>query len=180
MSSKGKIWAESILLQLPLRVGLGGVFAFAAYNKIGGVQSFANAIKGFEIVDADKYGHLIVTAAYTMPWVEMIAGVLLVLGLWSRASAVAIWIMLVAFIAALIHVITDESISADCSCFGDMNLVCDATVGWCQVIRNLVLLVPTSYLVWRQGGILALDRVFCGKTVDDGPEWTVDRGAEQG
>ena len=180
MSSKAKMWAESILLQFPLRVGLGGVFIFAAYNKIGGVQSFANAIKGFEIVDADKYGHLIVSAAYLMPWVEMIAGVLLVLGLWTRASALAIWIMLVAFIAALIHVITDESISADCSCFGDMNLVCEATVGWCQVIRNAVLLVPASYLVWRQGGILALDRVFRDKTLDDGPEWTVDTGGERG
>jgi len=180
MSSKAKMWAESILLQLPLRVGLGGVFAFAAYNKIGGVQSFANAIKGFEIVDADKYGYLIVSAAYLMPWVEMIAGVMLVLGLWSRASAAAIWILLVAFIAALIHVITDESIGADCSCFGDMNLICDSTVGWCQVIRNLVLLVPTSYLVWRQGGILALDRVLRDKTVDDGPEWTVDTGGERG
>ena len=175
--SNAMIWVESILLQFPLRVGLGGVFAFAAYNKIGGVQSFAHAIKGFKIVDADKYGHLIVTAAYTMPWIEMIAGVMLVLGLWSRASAVAVWIMLVAFIAALIHVILDESISADCSCFGDMNLVCDATVGWCQVIRNSILLVPCSYLIWRRGGNLALDRVLVSKTADDGPEWTVDRGA---
>ncbi len=170
-----KLWAESILLQLPLRVGLGGVFAFAAYNKIGSTQSFANAIKGFRIVDADKYGHLIVTAAYTMPWIEMIAGVLLVLGLWSRASAVAIQIMLVAFIVALIHVILDESISADCSCFGDMNLVCESSVGWCQVIRNSILLVPCSYLVWHQGGLLALDRVFRDKSGDNDPRWTVDR-----
>jgi len=178
MSGKGKLWAESVLLQFPLRVGLGGLFAFAAYNKINGVQSFANAIKGFSIVDADKYGHLIVVAAYTMPWVEMIAGVLLVLGLWSRASAVAVWIMLVGFIAALVHVIMDESISPDCSCFGDMNLICESTVGWCQVIRNSVLLVPCSYLVWRQGGFLALDRVFRDKSGDNDPEWTVDRGGE--
>ncbi|MBL4810030.1 MAG: DoxX family protein [Phycisphaerales bacterium] len=175
MSIKAKLWAESILLQLPLRFALGGVFAFAAYNKIGSTQSFANAIKGFEIVDADKYGHLIITAAYIMPWVEMIAGVLLVLGLWSRASAAAIWIMLAAFIASLIHVISDESISADCSCFGDMNLVCEATVGWCQVIRNTILLVPTSYLVWRQGGFLALDRVFRDKSGGNSPESTADQ-----
>lgn len=176
MSSKAKLWAESILLQFPLRVALGGVFAFAAYTKIGGVQSFANAIKGFQVVDADKHGYLIQSAAYMMPWVEMIAGVLLVLGLWTRASAVVIWIMLVGFTAVLIHVILDESISADCSCFGDMNIVCGSSVGWCQVIRDVILLVPCSYLVWRQGGFLALDRVFRDKSDDNGPEWTVDRG----
>lgn len=174
--SNAKQWIESILLQFPLRVALGGVFAFAAYTKITGVQSFANAIKGFRIVDADTHGYLIQSAAYMMPWVEMIAGVLLVLGLWTRASAAVIWIMLVAFIAALIHVIFDESISANCSCFGDMNVVCGEDVGWCQVIRDVVLLVPCSYLIWRQGGNLAMDRLLRDKTTHNEPEWTVDRG----
>jgi uncharacterized membrane protein YphA (DoxX/SURF4 family) len=180
MSSKAKLWAESILLQFPLRVGLGGVFAYAGYTKINGVQSFANAIKGFQVVDADKHGYLIQSAAYIMPWVEIIAGVLLVLGLWTRASAVVIWIMLVGFTAALIHVIMDQSISADCSCFGDMNIVCGSSVGWCQVIRDVIMLVPASYLVWRQGGFLALDRVCRDNSDDNGPEWTVDRGGERG
>ncbi len=171
-------WVESILLQLPLRVFIGGAFMFAAYNKIGGTQSFANAIKGFRIVDADKHGYLIQSAAYMMPWVEMIAGLLLVLGLWTRASAVVIWVLLVGFMAALIHVIMDETISADCSCFGDIKLGCSSTVGWCQVIRDVILLVPTTYLIWRQGGILALDRVFRDKTGDADPQWTVDRSGE--
>lgn len=171
-------WVESILLQLPLRVFLGGAFMFAAYNKIGGVQSFANAIKGFRVVDADKHGYLIQSAAYMMPWVEMIAGVMLVIGLWTRASAVIIWLLLVGFMAALIHVILDDSISADCSCFGDITIGCPPGVGWCQVIRDVILLVPTTYLVWRQGGILALDRVFRDKTSDDDPQWTVDRSGD--
>lgn len=175
MSSKGKLWAESILLQTPIRIAIGGLFVFAAFNKIGAVQSFANAIKGFQILDADKYGHLIITAAYTMPWAEMIAGVLLIFGLWTRAAAAAVWVMLAGFIAALLHVILDESISADCSCFGDMNLICESSVGWCQVIRNLIMLIPVSYLVWRQGGFLALDRIFRDRSKDNDPEWTVDR-----
>jgi hypothetical protein len=88
---------------------------------------------------------------------------------------VVIWVLLAGFIAALIHVIMDESIHADCSCFGDMNIYCGSDVGWCQVIRDFVLLVPASYLVWRQGGNLALDRVLRDKSGDNGPEWTVDR-----
>lgn len=155
-----KQWAESILLQFPMRVALGGVFAFAAFNKIGNVQAFAFAIKGFKVLDPDKHGHLIISAAYTMPWVEMIAGVLLVLGVWTRAAALTIALMLIFFIAALLHVIYDPSIEADCSCFGDMNIVCGATVGWCQVVRDLVMLVPAGYLIWRGSGLLGFDTLL--------------------
>ncbi len=156
-------WIESVVLQLPMRVGLGGLFAYAAWMKIGNVQAFAFSIKGFKIVDADTHGHLIISAAFTMPWVELIAGVLLVLGLWTRAATLTIGLMLIFFIAALLHVIFSPEVDADCSCFGDMNLVCSSTVGWCQVIRDLVMLVPVVYLLWRGGGILALDTLIEGK-----------------
>jgi len=152
-------WAESIILQLPLRLGLGGLFVFAAFNKLQNIQAFAFAIKGFKIVDPETHGHLIVTAAYTIPWVEMLAGVLLILGLRTRASALALGLTLIAFIAGLIHVIT-SGIHADCSCFGDTNLICDESVGWCQVIRNFVLLIPALYLTFRGGGILSLDAIL--------------------
>lgn len=157
-------WFESIVLQFPLRLALGGLFVFAAYNKIGNIQAFAFAIKGFKVLDAETHGQLIISAAYTIPWIEMIAGVMLILGLKARAAAAALGIMLLVFIAALVHVILDESIDADCSCFGDMNLVCKATVGWCQVIRDLIMLVPVIYLLWRGGGLLSGDAMFKPKS----------------
>ena len=153
-------WAESILLQLPMRVGLGGLFAYAALQKINNIQAFTFAIKGFHVLDPAQHGQLIISAAYTIPWIEMIAGVLLILGFKSRASATALGLMLIVFIAGLLHVIFDPSIDADCSCFGDKNLYCDSVVGWCQVIRDLILLLPAIYLVWRGGGILGLDSLF--------------------
>lgn len=144
------------------------MFCLAAWKKINDVQSFAEAIKGFKVVNIETHEHLIVIGAYTMPWVEMIAGVLLILGLWTRAATATIGLMLVFFMAALIHVILDDSISADCSCFGDMNLVCGSAVGWCQVIRDLVMLVPVGYLLWRGGGIVALDTLIESKDGSQG------------
>lgn len=151
-------WAESILLQLPMRLGLGGIFIFAAVNKIGNPQAFAFAIKGFKMIDPQTHGNLIITAAYTIPWVEMIAGVLLILGLRARAAALTLGLVLIAFIGGLLHVI-NSGIHADCSCFGDQKLFCGSTVGWCQVTRNAIMLVPALYLVVRGGGILAIDRL---------------------
>ncbi len=149
-------WFESIVLQLPVRLALGGIFVFAAWNKIHNPQAFAFAIKGFKVFDPATHGHLIISAAYTLPWVEMIAGVLLILGLRSRAAALTLLLTLLVFIGGLLHVIT-SGIDADCSCFGDQKLFCGGAVGWCQVIRNLILLVPALYIVIRGGGLLSLD-----------------------
>ncbi len=148
---------ESILLQLPLRVALGGVFVLAAYNKIPAIQSFAEAIKGFRIVDADAHPELIVMAAFVIPWFELIAGLLLIVGLRARAAALGIGLLLLIFTLALVRVIYTD-IDADCSCFGDQNLFCSSTVGWCQVIRDVIMLIPAVYLLWRGPGRVSLDQ----------------------
>lgn len=151
--------AESVALQLPLRLGLGGLFCLAAFKKLQDPQSFAEAIKGFRVVDHAELGHLIVSAAFVLPWVELVAGVLLILGLWTRAAALTVALALGAFIAGLLSVIV-RGLDANCSCFGDLSLFCGSEVGWCQVVRNLVMLVPAGYLVWRGGGLAALDAVL--------------------
>lgn len=153
------IIAEAVLLQLPLRVGLGGLFCLAAFKKLQDPQSFAEAIKGFKVLDANEFGHLIITGAFTIPWIELVAGVMLVLGFWTRASALTLGLALVGFMAALMSVIF-RGLNASCSCFGDLNLVCGHEIGWCQVIRNLVLLIPAGYLIWRQGGLLSIDHAL--------------------
>ena len=152
---------ESVLLQLPMRIFIGGLFLFAAYNKIPAIQSFAEAIKGFRIVDADTHPELIVIAAFVIPWFEAIAGLLLIVGLRARSAALGIGLLIVMFIAGLVSVIMRE-IDASCSCFGDADVVCKGAVGWCQVIRNTVLMIPTMYLIWRGPGRLSLDQKLSG------------------
>lgn len=152
-------YAESILLIVPLRVALGGLFCIAAVSKLQEPQTFAEAIKAFKVVDHIALGHLIATAAFVIPWVELIAGAALVLGLWSRAAALTIALALAAFIAGLVSVIA-RGIDASCSCFGNLNLFCLSAVGACQVIRNSVMLLPAVYLVWRGGGRIALDALI--------------------
>jgi len=152
---------ESALLQLPLRLLLGGLMMYAAYNKIPAIQSFAEAIKGFGVLDVESHSELIIIAAFVIPWFELIAGLLLLIGLRGRSAALGIGLLLIMFIAGLLNVIFGD-IDADCSCFGDANIVCGSSVGWCQVIRNLILLIPAGYLVWRGPGRLSLDHILSG------------------
>lgn len=161
---------ESVLLQFVLRIALGGLFCFAAFMKIADPQTFAEAIKAFKILDVAQFETLIITAAYTIPWVEMVAGILLIIGLWTRAAAITLGMALIGFIAALISV-NLNGITTSCSCFGeDLSWPCGHEVGWCQVVRNFVLLIPAGYLAWRRGGLLAVDHRLESRRARSAPD----------
>src|SRR5690606_29482028 len=86
---------ESILLQLPARLVLGAAFLLAAWMKLfhatwAGADptfAFAESIKAYKILDPERHAHAIVTGAYVMPWAELLAGLLVLIGLWTRPAA---------------------------------------------------------------------------------------------
>jgi len=144
-------------LSLACRIALGGLFIFAGTMKLMKPQGFADSIMGFKMLNPDTQGHLIITLAYVIPWTEVIAGTLLVLGLWARASATVIVSMLVAFIGGVLSVIARD-IDAKCSCFGSIEWPCTGGVGWCQVIRNVVMIAMAVPILRWGAGSLAVDR----------------------
>jgi uncharacterized membrane protein YphA (DoxX/SURF4 family) len=82
---------------------------------------------------------------------------MLVLGLWARGAAGVIVAMLLAFIAGVISVIL-RGIDTKCSCFGDIEWPCTGGVGWCQVVRNMIMIgLALPVFIWGPGP-LALDR----------------------
>ncbi|MCC6951373.1 MAG: DoxX family membrane protein, partial [Phycisphaerales bacterium] len=74
-------------LVFPLRLILGGLFMLAGYLKLSAVPVFAGAILGFKM---DLPDHIVIGSAFVVPWVEIIAGAMLVLGFWTRAAAALI------------------------------------------------------------------------------------------
>ena len=79
---------------LVLRLALGGLMLFAAYNKVkppatpvdDPIRKFMFSIEAFEILPPQ----LIESAAFTMPLIEIVCGVLLILGIWTRSSALVL------------------------------------------------------------------------------------------
>lgn len=141
------------LLLLILRLALGGLFLFAAYNKWQDPQKFIFAVKGFKILP----DHLAVLATYAVPWTEAIASVFLILGIWSRASAATIALMLLGFIAGILSVI-QRGIDVKCTCFGGFELLCTGSVGWCNIGQNIVLLAVALLITIKGGGMLSVER----------------------
>jgi len=148
-------------LVLPCRVVLGGLFVLAGVMKMQDLQAFAEAIDAFKIIP-ERAEFLIPFAAFAMPWIEVFAGAFLVLGLWSRASALVISAMLVAFIAmiasVLIRIEMGQPLSVTCTCFGKLEWPCPPKLGMCQIWRDVVMLVMGAVVLKWAPGPLAIDR----------------------
>ena len=84
----------------------------AAIPKILDPPAFAHMIYNYKLAP----GWAINALAITLPWVELLAGLALILGVWKREAAALIGLMLLAFIAAVgINLARGHAI--DCGCF---------------------------------------------------------------
>ena len=91
---------------------MGGVFIYASYYKILDPGDFAKSIWYYHMVP----GSLINVMALVLPWVELLAGVGLIVGCNYRGSLLLITLMTAMFIVALISAVARD-LSIDCGCF---------------------------------------------------------------
>ena len=80
-------WDYLTLLAARLRVGLGLWFVWSGYQLVfvGGLTRFTQAIGNYKMVGA-PWDALI---AYTLPWLQIVAGICLALGLLRRGAILA-------------------------------------------------------------------------------------------
>lgn len=161
-------WSESVLL-LVVRVALGGVFLYAAWNKLIDPQYFAESVKAFGIIPLDRALHLAVLTTFLVPWTEVFTGLALVVGVRTRAAGLLLSAMLLVFTAAIVSAIVAGK-KLECGCFGELSWPCAGPVGACHVVRNAVLLVASLLIAWRGAGRASLDHALAGpgaREVDD-------------
>ncbi len=99
-------------VEIALRWFLGITFIYASYYKIMSPEDFAKVIYGYNLFPEV----LINFTAIILPFVELISGVSLLLGIYPRSAALIINILLLAFISILsINII--RGVEFDCGCF---------------------------------------------------------------
>jgi hypothetical protein len=99
-------------VELIARICLGCVFVYASIHKIIDPGAFAKIIYGYGLFPAI----MINATAIVLPYIEFFAGLLLILGIFPRSSAVLIEGLLLAFIIAIsINLIRGHEF--DCGCF---------------------------------------------------------------
>ncbi len=99
-------------LTIRVQLALGAIFIVASLPKIADPPSFAHMIYNYRILPAG----LINFSSLAMPWVELLCGIALVLGVWKRAALGIITLMLVVFIVAISFNLARGN-AIDCGCF---------------------------------------------------------------
>ncbi|MGE3164926.1 MAG: DoxX family protein [Planctomycetota bacterium] len=82
------------------RLVVGGRFVQLGLKKIQDPQAFLKAVKAYEVLPLDP-PVLINSIAVLLPWLEVVAGVLIVLGVGLRGAGVISFISLVVFTGAV-------------------------------------------------------------------------------
>jgi uncharacterized membrane protein YphA (DoxX/SURF4 family) len=147
----GRILSGSAL-NFVLRLIVGGMFVYAAWSKVLEPAGFAMSVRGYKIIPF-ALSNLF---ALGVSWTELIAGAMLILGIFTRKAAGAIAILLVLFIIAIITVIV-RGMVVDCGCFGNEG---GSSTSWILVIRNLALLFACFLIMRYNDGFLSL---FAGR-----------------
>ncbi len=99
-------------LTVRLQIALGLLFIAAALPKLLDPPGFAHMIYNYRILP----GGLVNLLALVLPWLELLCGAALVLGIWSRTAAGLVSLLLLVFIAALtFNLLRGNAI--DCGCF---------------------------------------------------------------
>ena len=99
-------------LTVRVQIALGVFFVIAALPKIVDPPSFAHMIYNYRIVPAG----LLNLMALTMPWIELLCGLALILGIWRGTARTIIGALLVTFILAIgINLARGNAI--ECGCF---------------------------------------------------------------
>jgi uncharacterized membrane protein YphA (DoxX/SURF4 family) len=116
---------------LVFRIVLGGLFVYAGFVKVFAPLDFAQDIRNYDLVgQAPSF-----IAAVVLPWLEILAGVALVAGIWKHGAALVISGLLVFFIALTV-VTMIRGLDVDCGCFGAI----DRKAGLSVILEDLAML----------------------------------------
>ncbi|MCQ2389781.1 MAG: DoxX family membrane protein [Kiritimatiellae bacterium] len=127
-----------------LRIGIAAIFVYASWDKIQDPALFADAVQSYRILPPFVAG----IVALVLPFVELLAGLVLVFTKWTREAALLILGMLGIFLVGLTQAWL-RGLEIDCGCFG----ASDGTPPplWVDILRDLAILCPTIWLAFRPG-----------------------------
>lgn len=99
-------------LSLLTRLVVGGIFIYASLDKITHPSDFARIVYNYHLVP----GNLVNLVAIILPWVELICGISVILGIYKEGGILIISFLTAVFILAIgINVI--RGVDLECGCF---------------------------------------------------------------
>jgi len=126
-------------LLLASRLVLGGLFIYASLDKVLNPLAFAQIIHNYRITPPS----VINIAAVLLPWIELLAGLLLVIGMKVRGSNLTLGLLLL-FYVVLLTVTASRGINVACGCFTtSMAVKSNLAI---RIVEDLVMLLMSLHL----------------------------------
>jgi len=94
------------------RLILGGVFVYASLDKILHPSAFAEVVYNYQILPEG----LVNLTAIVLPWIELLIGLSLILGVWLHGSILICNLLLLVFFSTLVFNMA-RGLDIDCGCF---------------------------------------------------------------
>lgn len=139
------------IVQLIARFILGGVFVYASIEKIASPGRFVNIIIDYHILPEK----LAIYLGFILPWLELILGIFLIVGIFVRGSSTALSFMLVVFLAAIVVKSLNGTINT-CGCFSMSQTGSDH--GLTFTIARDVFLLSLGLLIFFNQAKIVLSR----------------------
>jgi uncharacterized membrane protein YphA (DoxX/SURF4 family) len=129
------------LTLIVLRCAIGGVFVWASIDKIVHPQQFARAVSNYHLLP----GAAVPLFALVLPWVELLSGLLVLLGQWQRAASLVVASLLLVFIAA-VGISIWRGLDIHCGCFDTSS---GRRIGVKLLVEDLLLLGGAAFLALK-------------------------------
>ncbi len=140
-----KMNAQTLLFWLA-RLILAAIFIYAGVIKIVDPRGFASNIDNYQMLPYI----MVALVAIILPWIEVLAGLALLLGKWMRGSAMLLMILNAVFIIAIASALA-RGLDIDCGCFTTSDT--GTQIGIRKIIEDLLLLVMAGY-IWIRTKII--------------------------
>ena len=141
-------------LALAARLLIGGLFIYASAYKIWAPAEFAASIRNYMILPV-SWSNL---AAVTLPWIELGAGALLILGIGARPAALLTTGMLAVFLAAMIYAYS-IGLDIDCGCFSS-TASSQGRISLFNIFRDSTLAIISLFTVLADRGDFSASGIF--------------------
>jgi len=141
------------LLGTVLRLVVGAVLLVAGALKVTNLGASALAVRAYQLLPYDLAGYV----GYGLPVLEIIVGLLLIVGLFTRAASVVAGLLMLAFVIGISWAWA-KGLSIDCGCFGSGGEIASARTAYpLELTRDVALLGVAGWLVRRPSTAYALD-----------------------
>jgi putative oxidoreductase len=128
------------------RLVVGFLFVYASAYKILDPGEFAGSIRNYGLIQP-VFSNLV---ALTLPWLELVSGAFLILGIQTRASALLTSLMMLVFLGVIIYAYT-IGLDIDCGCFSS-STESTGRIGLLHIFRDIaVALLSFWVLVFDKG-----------------------------